>query len=331
MREQVHKIEISAKTIVFAVILLILLQVMWVVRELFYSFIIAFIVMSAFNPAVSWLSRLKVPRALSAVFFFGLLITAIAYLFMWLVPPVSKETTILIKHLPKYIADFNFGPQFQLNENLTSQYISGVTGGTLDFIKSTFSNVIFLISTIFFSFYFLLEERAIKSAIVRFMDKKNAPIAAAIIDKMESRMQAWLWGQLILMISIGVTTYIGLIILGVKYPLPLAVLAGLLEAVPIVGPILSAVPAFLVTAPQGWVGGLMVLGLYFVIQQVENQVLVPVIMRRAVGLSPIITLAALIIGGKLAGIMGVLLAIPITLGIETVLTELSNLQRSEEK
>lgn len=327
MREQVHKIEVSAKTIVFAVVLLILLQVIWVVRELFYSFVTAFIVMSAFNPAVSWLSRFRVPRALSAVFFFGLLITAITYLFMWLVPPVSKETAVLVKNLPKHLSTFSYGPQLQLNENFFSQYVTSVTGGTFDFLKSTFSNVIFLISTVFFSFYFLLEERSIKAFFVRFMDKKNAPIAAVIIDKMEARMQAWLWGQLILMISIGVTTYIGLLLLGVKYPLPLAVLAGLLEVVPIIGPIISAIPAFLVTASQSWVGGMMVIGLYFIIQQVENQVLVPVIMRRAVGLSPIITLAALIIGGKLAGIMGVLLAVPITLGIETILTELSNLRK----
>lgn len=327
MKEQhVHKIEISAKTIIFAVVLLILLQVVWIVRELLFSFVIAFIVMSALNPAVTWLQRLKIPRAISALVLFGGLITGVVYLFVWLIPPVAKETTILLKNLPDYLKGLDLGNDVKLSDNLVSQYVSGITNGAFDILKHTFSNVIFLISTIFFSFYFLIEENVIKNILMRFFDRQNASAIGDIFDRAELRMRSWLWGQLILMIAIGLVTYLGLTVLGVRYALPLAVLAGLLEVVPIMGPILSAVPAFLVTASINLFSGLSVLILYFIIQQIENQVLVPIVMKRAVGLNPILTLAALIIGGKLGGILGVLLAIPITLCIETVFTEMANLR-----
>ena len=332
MKDQhVHKIEISAKTIVFAVVLLILLQAVWVVRELLFSFIIAFIIMSAFNPVVTWFEKWRIPRIVSTLIVFALTISGIVFLFAWLIPPVVKETTVLFKNFPSYLKNIELGNDIKLSENLFSQYGSSVTTGAFDFLKSTFSNVIFLISTIFFSFYFLIEEHIIRKLLIKFFDKKNADMISEIFEKTELRMRAWLWGQLILMLAIGLVTYIGLIVLGVRYALPLAVFAGLLEVVPILGPTISAVPAFIVTASQNMFSGLSVVVLYFIIQQVENQVLVPVVMRRAVGLNPIITLTALIIGGKLGGILGLLLAIPITLCVETVITEMANMRLNEEQ
>lgn len=332
MKDQhVHKIEISAKTIVFAVVLLILLQAVWVVRELLFSFVIAFIIMSAFNPVVTWFEKWRIPRVVSTLIVFALTISGVGFLFAWLIPPIVKETTILFKNFPDYLKNLEIGSDLKLSENLFSQYGSSVTTGAFDFLKSTFSNVIFLISTIFFSFYFLIEEHVIRRLLMKFFDKKNAGAIAEIFDKAELRMRAWLWGQLILMLAIGLVTYVGLMVLGVRYALPLAVFAGLLEIVPILGPTISAVPAFIVTASQNMFSGLSVIVLYFIIQQVENQVLVPVVMRRAVGLNPIVTLTALIIGGKLGGILGLLLAIPITLCVETVINEMANMRLNEEQ
>ncbi len=327
-QENIHKIEISAKTIVFTVVLLILLQVLWIVRELLFSFVIAFIIMSAFNPVVTWFEKIRIPRAITTLILFAITITGIVYLLAWLTPPVAKETTILFKNLPEYLKNLNLGSNVKVGDDLITQYASSVTNGAFDFVKSTFSNFIFLISVIFFSFYFLIEEHVIRGLLLRFFDAKNANDIAGIFDKAELRMRAWLWGQLILMLAIGTATYIGLTLLGVRYALPLAVLAGLLEVVPILGPTISAIPAFLVTASQSVFGGFTVIALYFVIQQIENQVLVPLVMRRAVGLNPILTLTALIIGGKLAGVMGLLLAIPLTLCLETILQETVRLREA---
>ena len=110
----------------------------------------------------------------------------------------------------------------------------------------------------------------------------------------------------------------------------MALFAGLLEIVPVLGPTISAIPAVLVTLSDSYFAALTVVALYVVIQQLENQVFVPLIMRKVVGLNPIVTLAALIVGGKLAGFFGVMLAIPTTLFLETVFMEVINAKNSSQ-
>ena len=143
--------------------------------------------------------------------------------------------------------------------------------------------------------------------------------ASIVFDKAEKRLNAWFWGELTLMTVVGIFTFIGLNLIGIRYALPLAVLAGLLEVVPNMGPVISAVPAVLIGMTYSYFTGFSTLALYFIIQQLENTFIVPFIMKRAVGLTPIVTLIALIVGGKLGGVMGILLAIPLFLFLETVL------------
>ena len=118
--------------------------------------------------------------------------------------------------------------------------------------------------------------------------------------------------------------------IGIRYSLALAVLAGLLEAVPNLGPTISSIPAILLGFAVSPVMGVTALALYFIIQQLENNLIVPVVMKKAVGLNPIITLIALLIGGKIGGVLGVLLAIPITVFLETVLIEIINAPKPAE-
>jgi predicted PurR-regulated permease PerM len=118
---------------------------------------------------------------------------------------------------------------------------------------------------------------------------------------------------LLLGIVVGVLVYLGLMILGVQNALILAVIAGFLEIIPVFGPILSAIPAILFGFTGGGITmGLLVLGLFVIVQQFENHLIYPLVVRKVVGVSPIIVILALIIGAKLAGFLGVLLSVPIT-------------------
>jgi predicted PurR-regulated permease PerM len=128
-------------------------------------------------------------------------------------------------------------------------------------------------------------------------------------------------GELILMTSVGVITYVVLTLLHVPFALSLAFLAGLLEIIPILGPIVSAIPAFIVASASSMLLGGLTVGAYLLVQQVENNVLVPYIMNKAVGIHPITTLVALSIGGTLGGIVGAVLAVPVALVLETVISE----------
>lgn len=282
--------------------------------------------MSALNPVVTNLQNKKIPRGLSSLIIFVLLFTALGYIFAWIIPPVVSETTLLFKNLPKIVSNINPNLSVYFDISLFSKYFPTITSNALQFLKNIFSNVIFVLSTIFFSFYFLVEEGALKKFIARVFEKKEAGKITTALEKAEKRMRSWFWGELILMLVIGILTFIGLSLLNIRYATSLALIAGLLEIVPVLGPVLSAVPAFIIASSDSYFLGLAAIALYFIIQQLENQVVVPLVMKRAVGLNPIATLAALIIGGKLAGFFGVLLAIPITLFVETLLIEFSRLR-----
>jgi len=203
-----------------------------------------------------------------------------------------------------------------------TQYIPNITSEVFNFARYIFSNAVFTISTIFFGFYFLVEENPMKNFLTQFFSDEKTNRVVSIFEKVEKRMNAWFWGEAVLMVLVGLLTFLGLNLIGMKYALPLAVLAGLLEVVPNLGPVISAVPAALVCFSQSYMMGIAALALAFIVQQLENNLIVPFVMKKAVGLNPIITLIALVVGGKLAGVLGVLLAIPISLFVETVLVEI---------
>lgn len=326
---EVKKVEISRRTVIFGIFFILFLYFLWVIQDLLFSLIIAFIVMSALNPAVSFLERFKIPRSISSVLIFILLITGFGYLISVLIPPVIEETSALFKNLPGYIntIDARWGLKGSVDTQQLTRSIPTYTTSALDIVRGLFSNLFFLFTTIFFSLYFLIEEKLMHKLFLRFYEKKDAHAIAAIFDKAEVRMRDWMWGELTLMFTIGVMTYIGLTVIGVNYALPLALLAGLLEIVPIIGPTISAIPAIIISLPVSGVLPIFVAILYLLIQQLENQIIVPMVMKRAIGLNPIVTLAVLIVGGKLAGTLGTILALPITLCAETIVFEVIQLRK----
>ena len=128
-------------------------------------------------------------------------------------------------------------------------------------------------------------------------------------------MGMWLRGQLFLSFIVGLLVYIGLLILGVKYALVLALIAAILEIIPFIGPTIAAIPAILVGLTDSWIKALVVVILYFVVQQLENHIIVPKVMQKAVGLNPIVVIIVIMVGAKLGGIVGALIAVPVAAAI----------------
>ncbi len=320
---QTTKIEISAKTIIFAVLFILFLNFLWVIRDLLFSLFIALIIVSALKPAVSFLVRVKLPRILAAIVVYILFLGLIVYLLSSIFPPLITESTHLFRSLPYIIQSLS--PQLTQYVNVGSftQFIPNITNQFFSIVGNVFSNTLFVITTIFFGFYLLLEENAFQRSLSKFLPRSKLDVVIKLIERVEKRMSGWFWGEVLLMTVVGLLTFIGLNIIGTRYALALAVLAGLLEIIPNFGPILSAVPAILIGLSQSYFLGFANLALYFIVQQLENHIVVPAVMKKTVGLSPVITLMSLIVGGKIAGTIGILLAIPFTLFLETVLVELS--------
>ena len=316
-----HKIEISSKTIIFTVGLILLLAIIWLIKDLIFSLFIAFIIAGALKPSVSFLERFKIPRAIASFIIYLLFISIIYGIFALIIPPLLSEMIFLFKNLPEIVKTIVPKSNLIINFDFLTQNIPSIANQTLNFVRSIFSNAIFVTSTLFFGFYFLLEKNIEGILLSNFFEEIEINKIELISQRAQKRMSSWFWGEVILMIVVGTLTYIGLNIIGIKYVLALSVLAGLLEVMPNLGPIASSIPAILIGLSYSPIIGVYCVILYIVVQQLENNLIVPIIMKKVTGLHPIITLIAMVIGGKLAGIIGVLLAVPTTIFIETILIE----------
>ena len=316
-----QKIEISSKTIIFTIGFILFLGVIWLIKDLIFSLFIAFIIAGALRQPVDFLERKKINRSIGSFIVYFIFVFVIFYLFALIIPPLVGEIIILFKNLPNIVNKIS--PTFSTNSDLNFLFnnIPSLANETINLIKSAFSNVIFVTSTLFFGFYFILEKNIYSKLLGNFFDDMELNQISLIAERAQKRMSSWFWGEIILMLVVGTMTYIGLSIIGVKYALALAVLAGLLEIIPNLGPIISSIPAILIGFSSLPILGVYCAILYLIVQQLENNLIVPIVMKKATGLHPIITLIAMVIGGKVAGIMGVLLAIPSTIFIETILIE----------
>lgn len=317
-----HVVAISIRSIALFTLIPLVLFFLWLIRDLIFSLLIGFILMSALRPAVLFLTNYKLPRMASIIIVYLLFVTFFIALISLIVPPIVIETSVLLRSLPAIIEDLS--PQLSKYVDLSdlTRFVPNVTNNILGFIGSVFSNTLFIVTTLFFGFYFLVEENLLDKFLRRYIHESTVIRITSILETAEKRMSSWFWGELTLMTVVGLLTFIGLNIIGMKYALPLAVLAGLLEVVPNIGPVISSIPAIILGFSSSGFAGFAAMALYIIVQQLENNLIVPIIMRKAVGINPILTLIALILGGRIGGVLGVLLAIPLLLFIETIVAEL---------
>jgi len=322
-----QKIEITYKSIIFTLALLIALWFVIQLKEIILLVFLSLIFVSALLKPVEWLSARKVPRIIAVILVYILVISLISSVIGILVPPLVSQTSEFISRLPIIIATINDFilfheiPVEDLSSVITAQ-VQSLAGNIISISTAIFSSIFVVITILVLSFYLLLEwKRFVKVATSPFSPKQERKITSTIA-KVENGLGRWIRGQLTLSIVVGVLTYIGLTILQVPFALPLALIAGILEIIPIVGPIISAIPAILVALTIQPFLGLAVAALFFIIQQLENNFIVPMVMSKVVGLQPPVIIIALLIGAKLAGVGGAFLSIPILVTARIIAQEL---------
>jgi predicted PurR-regulated permease PerM len=211
---------------------------------------------------------------------------------------------------------------FALSDFLREIISSGLGGE--DVVSRTFgvfNGVFSIITVLVISFYLVAEEKGMRQFIATLIPEHHQEYALGLVEKIQRKMGLWIIGQIILSFSIFILTFIGLTVLGVPNALLLATIAGLLEVVPYIGPTLSAVPALFFAFTVSPALALGVAILYLLIQKMEGYVLVPKIMEKTVGTSPLAVLIALLIGFKLAGVVGLLIAVPLVGAVTVVVND----------
>lgn len=314
------KIEISQKTIIFATSFILGLWLLYQVRSIVVLLFISFILMTAVNPIVRVAKKIKIPTILvMLVVYFGL-IGLVSTVIASLVPAVVQQTKDITLSLPTYMHSLENVFNAQFDPNIIGTYLNSLPSNLLRIVAGTFSNIMNILAIFFMAYYLVLERPRLHKYLLRFFpDHQAESRAEAMVLAVEQQVGGWVRGELLLMAVIGLLTYIGLVLLQVPYALPLAVLAGLLEAVPNLGPTIAAIPAVIIGLTVSPLVGLGTLILSIVIQQLENNLIVPKIMQSATGTAPLVTIIVLLIGFTLGGIMGAILSMPIYLTIQTVI------------
>lgn len=314
-----NRIEISHRTIIFTVLFLLGLWLLARIKDILFLLFIAFIIMSALRPLVDWLEKYKIPRVISILLIYALAFVFFGIAFAGVIPSLIFQTTRLITELPIFLT--KVAPSLGLDVKSLTAQIAPISENIVNVTLGIFSNILTTMTILILTFYFLLERKHTEKYLIDFMGEEAAQKVVRLFVLTEQRLGAWMAGELLLMTLIGVFSYIGLTILHVDFALPLSIIAGLLEAIPMIGPIVSAVPAILVALATSPVLALSVTALYIIIQQIENNFIVPFVMKKSVGISPVLTILALLIGGRLGGIEGAILAIPGVLVLEVIVGE----------
>lgn len=285
--------------------------------------------MTALNPWVDKLAKLKIPRGLSIILIYLLVLGIVGFAVAGVIPPFVDQTQTLVSRLPSYLESLRWlGINEGINERVidtqTNQLLDklgNLSGGVITTLFGVFQNLFNLVVLLVISFYFLLERKNLDKYLLKFFGPGGEKKGTRIVDNIEKKLGGWVRAELLMMLTIGAMSYIGLRLLGIDFALPLAILAGILEIIPIVGPFVAAIPAVLIGLVVSPITGVAVVALYFLVQQLENNLIVPKIMQKTVGIHPLVTILALIIGLKLGGIVGGILAIPTVLLMEIFASE----------
>ena len=322
-------IEVSHRTIVFAVLFLGFVWALIQIKDIIISLFVAILLSTALNPLVDRLTRFKVPRGFAILFVYILFIGLLSLATWGLVPVVIDESGKLVNRSP-YLFDSvvsfleGMGVTGIDQKALASQFslLGELPANIVRFATSFFSNLVSVLTVFIITFYLLLERRNIDKYAGAFFGRVSGERARDFIDKLEARLGGWVRGELTLMFIVGLATYIGLTVLRIPFALPLAVLAGIFEIIPNIGPVIAAVPAVLLALTVSPIMGVAAASLYFLIQQVENSILVPKIMQKAVGVNPLVIILSLAVGFELAGALGAILAVPVVITCQVVYLEI---------
>lgn len=307
--------QIAPSSVLMTVSILVGLYGLYQLRSLLLLVFLAFILMVAINPLARFFENtVRAPKALSIILAYAVFVVALVGLVAVVVPPLVIELLALVKtfNIP-VIADQVRALDLSFDDiNSILARVEDSFNLIMSAVSATFGGIFAVLMVIVLSFYLKLERPLLHRKLYWFThDEKHIKQGKTILDEIEVQMGGWVRAQVLLMGVVGLVTYLGLLALGVPFALPLAVIAGLLEIVPNIGPIVSAVPAILIAfLGGGWLlAGLTTL-LYIVVQQLENAVLVPRIMSSRINVNPFISIVAILAGAQLAGISGALLSLP---------------------
>ncbi|CAN5679635.1 AI-2E family transporter [soil metagenome] len=339
-------ISITSGTFIRAIIIGAVAYALWTLRGIVLLVLTAVVIASAIEPGVAFLVRNRIPRVLSVLLMYLTVFGAFFGVVYFFLPPILADAQGILGVIPQYLDTI----KFPLNSLTTIDSGSAIANEAqsafhtvLEFrgvFTGTSENVFGLVATIFggifsfglvivLSFYFAMQETGIDDFLRVITPAAQEEYVVGLWIRAKKKIGLWMQGQVLSSVIGGVLSYLGLLILGIPYAFLLAILTAAMMLIPVFGSVISAFPpiAFAYTA-GGLPLALIVAGLYVIINQFESHIVHPLVVNKVVGIPPLLVILALIVGGELAGFLGILLAIPVAAALREFLNDFDKGKRA---
>jgi predicted PurR-regulated permease PerM len=308
-------------------------------RDIVLLVFLAVLLGAALEPLIgSMRGRARVPRGVAILTVYAGFLALVVAIAVFIVPAALVQLSAALTHLPGFLEQVR-----AWGANLRPSALGDGISALVDAVKAPFepgqppdpnslvnASIVVgqaaaaLITLLFMVFFWLTERPRLQRYALAFMPPTRRAGIRDAWNEVETRLGLWARGQLLLMASIGVATGVAYSLLGLPAALLLGLIAAVMEVIPIVGPLLGAIPAVLVATTVSPQTVVLTIAIYLVLQLVEGNVLVPIIMRNSVGLSPFLVLVSLLVGGTVGGPLGAIVAVPVVAGITVILERLQD-------
>ncbi len=348
MNDQHLTISISPRTIITAILLALLTWGLFYLKNIVLIVLTAVVLSSSIEPAVAWFIKRGFPRSMGVLATYLLIFGTVFGVFYTVIPPLLDEAGGFLAQVPQYLSSLPIEQlvntsstvvstgQVVAHESSLAQTIldfrslfSSASTGTFRAVSGIFGGVISFVLVIVLSFYLAVQETGIDDFLRLVTPVKHQDYVVGLWKRSHKKIGLWMQGQVMLSLLIGVMVYLWLTIIGVPYSLLLAILAAITELVPIFGSYIAAVPAVAIAATAGGVPlMLFTAGGFLVINQLEGHLIYPLVVKKVVGVPPLLVILALITGAQLAGFLGVLLSVPFAATLQEFV---SDIQKRKER
>jgi predicted PurR-regulated permease PerM len=340
MESKEHSLSISLGSIFNFFLVLIGLYCLYILKDLVLVVLMSIVIASSVEPMAKWFVRKKIPRILGVIVVYLTVALILGFSLFYLLLPLLSESSAVLKNLPSYFSGFNSGIDStvsgkpivsslknSINIQEISDSISSFTEslnlGAFNTVVSVFGGFLSFILMVVLSFYLSVDENGVAKFLRIVTPLKHEKYILNLWQRAQHKIGLWMQGQLVLAVIIGMLVFLGLTLLGVKNALLLSFLAAVFEIIPLFGPILASIPAVVLSFVSGGIStSVLVIGLYVIIHQFENHLIYPLVVKKVIGVSPIVSIVALVAGWELFGFLGMVLSVPVATAFMEFLDDL---------
>jgi predicted PurR-regulated permease PerM len=318
--DEEKKLDISWSSIFKIFFTVLLFYLVYRTRDILILFIFALIISVLFNPAIDFLVRRRIPRILAIVLVYFSVLAVLGALIYFIAPVFVYEIQQFTQLFPQYFEKFaptlkglglSVFENFDSFTKATEGWLLKASSSILSAIGAIFGSIFSTITIFSIAIFLSLEEKGIEKTLSLIFPKRYEAQVLGLWARCQNRVAGWFGSRILACLFVGFMTFFVCKILAVKYAISFGLLAGITNIVPIIGPLVAGTVIVLFTLLDSWAKAIFLLVIIILIQQIEGNIITPILSKRFIGLPPALVLIALLIGGELWGIMGAILAIPL--------------------